>query len=79
MQIAEALRTGPESMPVFGPGQFDDHQVNSIAKYVRTISQQTEPGGNPLGRLGPIPEGMIIWLFGIGALVIFTLWIGARA
>ncbi|MDQ6650123.1 MAG: cytochrome c [Actinomycetota bacterium] len=79
VQIAEAMRTGPESMPVFGPAQFDDHQVNSIVKYVKTISKQTDPGGNPLGRLGPIPEGMVVWLFGIGALVIFTLWIGARA
>ena len=77
-QVVEAMRTGPESMPVFAPGQLNDHQVNSIAKYVEFLKTPNDPGGNPIGHYGPVPEGLVAWLVGIGGLVVATLWIGSR-
>jgi ubiquinol-cytochrome c reductase cytochrome c subunit len=78
VQVAEAMRTGPESMPVFAPGQLNDHQVNSIAKYVEFLRAPNDPGGHPIGHYGPVPEGLVAWLVGIGGLVVATLWIGSR-
>jgi ubiquinol-cytochrome c reductase cytochrome c subunit len=77
-QVAEAMRTGPESMPVFSPGQLNDHQVNSIAKYVEFLKTPNDPGGQHIGHYGPVPEGLVAWLVGIGGLVVATLWIGSR-
>jgi quinol---cytochrome-c reductase cytochrome c subunit len=78
VQVGEAMRTGPESMPVFSPAQLNDHQVNSIAKYVEFLKTPNDPGGNPIGHYGPVPEGLVAWLVGIGGLVVATLWIGSR-
>jgi ubiquinol-cytochrome c reductase cytochrome c subunit len=77
-QVAEAMRVGPESMPVFAPGQMDDHQVNSIVKYVEFLKKPNDPGGSAIGHYGPVPEGLVAWLVGIGGLVVATLWIGSR-
>ncbi|HXY93263.1 MAG TPA: c-type cytochrome [Acidimicrobiia bacterium] len=68
-QIAEAIRTGPGQMPVFGPDTFSDHQVNSIVRYVRYLREPDDPGGFSLGRIGPITEGMVALLIGIPVLL----------
>lgn len=78
-QIYEAMLTGPESMPVFGDGQIRPDEKRSVVTFIRALDTQSDPGGHGLGRLGPIPEGLVGWLVGIGALVVMTLWIGARA
>jgi len=36
-------------------------------------------GGFTLGSLGPVSEGLFIWIFGIGALVAITVWITAKS
>ena len=69
LQIAEAIRTGPGQMPVFGPDTFSDHQVNSIVRYVRYLSDPDDPGGFSLGRIGPITEGMVALLLGLPILL----------
>lgn len=78
-QVVEAIRTGPESMPVFAPTQLSDQQVNSIVRYVEFLRNPTDPGGHGIGHLGPIPEGLVIWLVGITGVLGFCLWIGSRA
>lgn len=77
-QIEEAMITGPENMPVFGPAQFTQQQRNDIAAYVLALKHTGNPGGNSLGRLGPVPEGAVAWIAGIGACVLATMWIGSR-
>jgi ubiquinol-cytochrome c reductase cytochrome c subunit len=77
-QIIEAMRTGPESMPVFGPGQIDEDDAVAIAKYVRYLSEAPSAGGDRLGKYGPVPEGLLAWLVGIGGLLAVCMWIGAR-
>jgi ubiquinol-cytochrome c reductase cytochrome c subunit len=78
-QLADAVRTGPESMPVFSPAQLSDAEVNSIAAYVEFLRTTPDPGGHGIGRLGPVPEGLVVWIVGIGGLAGFCLWIGKRS
>ena len=77
-QVVEAMRTGPESMPVFGNGQLNDSQAIAIAKYVKFVTDPKDPGGSALGHYGPIPEGLVAWIVGIGGLLAIILWIGSR-
>lgn len=79
VQVAEAIRTGPESMPVFAPTQLDTQDVNDIVRYVEFLRKPNNPGGHGLGRLGAVPEGMVIWLVGIVGVLGACLWIGSRA
>jgi ubiquinol-cytochrome c reductase cytochrome c subunit len=78
-QIYEAMITGPENMPVFGDQQITPDQKLAIINYIRTLTTQPDPGGAALGRVGPVSEGVVGWLVGIGVLVLFTMWIGSRA
>lgn len=75
-QVAEALRVGPGAMPVFGPEALDDEQVASVVRYVGYLQDPADPGGLSLGRLGPIPEGFVAWLVGLGLMLAFIRWIG---
>lgn len=78
VQIAEAIRTGPESMPVFSEGQLSPEQVASIIKYVKFVTNPKDPGGAAIGHYGPVPEGLVAIIIGLGGLVLATLWIGTR-
>lgn len=78
--IYAAMLSGPENMPRFSDNQLTPDQKRDIVTYVRYLSQKyQDPGGAALGHFGPVPEGLLIFLVGIGALVLVTLWIGARA
>jgi ubiquinol-cytochrome c reductase cytochrome c subunit len=78
--IYTAMQTGPESMPRFSDNQLTPDEKRAITRYVRFITNENkDPGGAALGHYGPIPEGLVIFLVGIGALIVVTLWIGARA
>jgi len=74
-QIAEAMRTGPGTMPVFDEKTFTDHQVDSIVRYVLFARGQNE-GGAGLGRIGPVAEGAVAWFIGLGVLLLVARWIG---
>lgn len=77
--IYTAMQSGPESMPRFSDTQLTPDEKKAITHYVRYITHAPDPGGASLGHFGPIPEGLVIFLVGIGSLVLVTLWIGARA
>lgn len=74
-QIGEAIRIGPGPMPVFGPETLSDQQVNSIVRYVQYLQDPEHPGGLMIGRAGPVPEGFVSWLVGLGSLVLVIRWI----
>jgi ubiquinol-cytochrome c reductase cytochrome c subunit len=78
-QIAEAVRIGPYLMPRFSARQITDRQLDSIVAYVGYARQPDDPGGWPLGRLGPVPEGMVAWLVAGVVLVGCCMVIGGRA
>jgi ubiquinol-cytochrome c reductase cytochrome c subunit len=78
LETVEAIRIGPGTMPVFGPETLDDEQVDAIAGYVRYLDDPADRGGAPLGRVGPVTEGMVGWLIGLGSLVIAIRLIGTK-
>ncbi|MDA8071503.1 MAG: c-type cytochrome [Actinomycetota bacterium] len=79
-QVAEAIRTGPGEMPVFGPGELSNKQVADIVAYVTGPIQHPEnPGGIGLGGVGPVAEGLVALLVGVGALMLVAFWLGERA
>jgi ubiquinol-cytochrome c reductase cytochrome c subunit len=61
-QVAEAMRTGPGTMPVFGEDEFNDQEVAGIAAYVRYLQDPNDRGGQPLWHFGPLAEGMVAFL-----------------
>lgn len=77
--IYAAMQVGPESMPRFGDGQLTEEDKKAITYYVKHITSVQSQGGDDLGRYGPVSEGLVIWLVGLGMLVGITLWIGNRA
>jgi ubiquinol-cytochrome c reductase cytochrome c subunit len=77
-QVAEAVRVGPRPMPTFGPGQLTNQQVSAIADYVYNISHTRNPGGLGIGYFGPVPEGFVAIIFGLGALLLIARLIGNR-
>ncbi|GAA1387995.1 c-type cytochrome [Luteococcus peritonei] len=80
--IYEALRTGPQQMPVFSTGALPDQDVKEIIGYLQTNEQQPNYGGLALGGIGPVAEGFWGWLVGVGSLVLVAIWLakkGARA
>ena len=79
MTIYAAMLTGPENMPVFGDNQLTPDEKRSIIAYVQTIKEQADPGGAGIGRIGPVGEGLVIWIVGVGALMFGIFWMGSKA
>jgi ubiquinol-cytochrome c reductase cytochrome c subunit len=79
-QIGEAIRIGPGIMPVFTPAQLSDDDVDAIATYVRELTTApANPGGTPFGYLGPLAEGAIAGIIGIGGLFLVIYFTGTTS
>jgi ubiquinol-cytochrome c reductase cytochrome c subunit len=78
-QVGGAVRAGPGEMPAFGRDVLSDAELDAIAAYMLFLRSPDDPGGLPIGRTGPIPEGFVAWGVGMVALLIFVVWIGTRA
>ena len=74
-QIYEAMLTGPEAMPVFSDTTITPSQKRDIIAYVTKIRAEPNPGGFSLGRIGPVTEGIVGFLGGIGVLIFIAMWI----
>lgn len=75
----EAMITGPQSMPVFNDANITSEQKQSIISYINYVNEQPSPGGLTLGSIGPVSEGLFVW---IGLLVLIigcTVWLGAKS
>jgi ubiquinol-cytochrome c reductase cytochrome c subunit len=77
-QVAEAVRMGPYLMPRFDPGQIDQHQLDSLARYILWTRMPDNAGGWGIYNIGPIPEGIVAWFLALAALVIVARLIGER-
>ncbi len=74
-QIAEAVRIGPGQMPVFEPETLSDDELNSIIRYIQYLQDPDNAGGLKIGSTGPVTEGFVAWLVGLGVLVLAARWI----
>jgi ubiquinol-cytochrome c reductase cytochrome c subunit len=74
-----AMLTGPQNMPVFGNNQLSPEEKSDIIAYIQNLQEDTDPGGWGIGRLGPVTEGLAIFLIGMVALVFTTLWIAGKS
>lgn len=78
LQIAEAVRTGPQLMPVYREHQLDQHQLDGVTRYVLSTHHLDNPGGWAIGNLGPVPEGLVAWLLAGTALLVAIRLLGER-
>ena len=77
-QIYTAMLTGPEAMPVFSDGAISPQAKRDIIAYIIQTRTEPNPGGFSLGRTGPITEGLVIFLGGMGFLVLIAMWLTAK-
>jgi ubiquinol-cytochrome c reductase cytochrome c subunit len=75
----EAMLTGPESMPVFNDKNLSPTDKKDIISYLKNIDENRNPGGLSLGNLGPVSEGMFVWVFGLGLMIGAAVWLGSKA
>jgi ubiquinol-cytochrome c reductase cytochrome c subunit len=73
VQVVEAMIVGPGQMPVFDYSQPD---LNAVATYVDHLRRAPNPGGFAIGGIGPVPEGFVGWVVGIGVLFPIVYLIG---
>ncbi len=78
VHIFEAMATGPQSMPVFNDANLSPDEKRDIIAYI--VEQREEsPGGLDLGSLGPVSEGLWVWVVGVGLLISAAVWLGAKS
>ena len=78
VQIYEAMQTGPEAMPVFNDSTITPQQKRDIVAYITQTRAEPNPGGFSLGRIGPVTEGLVGWIGGIGLLILAAIWIAGK-
>ena len=79
VHVYEAMVTGPQNMPVFNDMNISPENKRDIITYLKYIEDNPSPGGLAIGSLGPVAEGLFIWIFGLGAIVALTVWITAKS
>ena len=77
-QIYTAMLTGPESMPVFGDGTVTPQEKRDIIAFITDTRNEPNPGGLSLARTGTVTDGLLIWIGGLGFLILIAMWLTAR-
>ena len=77
--IYEAMVTGPQSMPVFSDKTITPEEKMSIIKWIKAAEKEPNLGGASLGRVGPVTEGLLGWVLGLGLLIGVAVWLAMKA
>ena len=77
--IYEAMVTGPQSMPVFSDKTITPAEKISIIKWIKSAEKEPNLGGASLGRVGPVTEGLLGWVLGLGILIGVAVWLAMKA
>jgi ubiquinol-cytochrome c reductase cytochrome c subunit len=77
--VYEAMVTGPQNMPVFNDLNITPEEKGDIIAYLEYLNDNPSPGGLDLGGLGPVSEGLFVWIFALGAIVAVTVWLTAKS
>ena len=79
LHMYAAMVTGPQNMPVFSDMNLSTEDKRDIISSLLFQQDAVSVGGFTLGSLGPVSEGLFIWIFGIGTLIAITVWITAKS
>ncbi len=79
IEIAEAIRSGPGVMPVFGEDVLTQEDLEAVVAWVVDLRDREQPGGLSIGRSGPVSEGMVAWVVGLGLLGVVMYLLGDKA
>ena len=80
VHLYEAMVTGPQNMPVFSDTNLTPEDKRDIIASIRWMTDNTSMvGGYNLGAVGPVAEGLFIWIFGIGLTVVGAIWLTSRS
>ena len=77
--IYEAMVTGPQSMPVFSDKTITPEEKLSMIKWIKAAEAEPNLGGATMGRIGPVTEGLLAWVLGLGLLIGIAVWLTTRA
>ncbi|MDO4609091.1 c-type cytochrome [Corynebacterium sp.] len=77
-EIYQAMLTGPQNMPKFSDRQLTEDEKKDIIAFIKSSKETPPPGGYGLGGIGPVAEGLFMWMAGIVALIAAAMWIGSR-
>ena len=78
-EIYQAMLTGPQNMPKFSDRQLSADEKKDLIAYIKSASETPSPAGWDLGGLGPVAEGLAMWIIGITALCAAAMWMGSRS
>jgi ubiquinol-cytochrome c reductase cytochrome c subunit len=77
--IYEAMVSGPQSMPVFNNNTISSEDKTAIIAWLTNEDVRPDPGGLTLGSVGPVSEGLLAWIGGIGLLIGVSVWLGMKS
>lgn len=78
-EIYQAMLAGPQNMPKFSDRQLSADEKKDLIAYIKSASETPSPAGWDLGGLGPVAEGLAMWIIGITALCAAAMWMGSRS
>jgi ubiquinol-cytochrome c reductase cytochrome c subunit len=79
LMVLEAIRTGPQNMPPFGPDDITNKQAQDVVAFVtKDIQHPANIGGLGLGGVGPVAEGFVGLFVGVGVCLVAAYWVGDR-
>ena len=77
--VYQAMVTGPQNMPVFNDANLTPEDKRDIIAYLKYVEEAESVGGYELASIGPVAEGLFVWIFGLGFIIAITVWLGAKA
>jgi ubiquinol-cytochrome c reductase cytochrome c subunit len=77
--VYQAMVTGPQNMPVFSNSNLSVEAKTDIITYLQYVQENPSVGGEELGNLGPVVEGLWVWLGMLGLIILITIWLGAKS
>lgn len=73
------MLTGPQNMPKFSDRQLTADEKKDIIAFIKSTKETPSQGGWDLGGLGPVSEGMAMWIIGVTLVAAAAMWIGSRS
>ena len=78
-EIYQAMLTGPQNMPKFSDRQLTADEKRDIIAFIKSAKETPSPAGWALGGIGPVAEGLAMWIIGVTLVGAAAMWIGSRS